>query len=61
MSVEIQKIIHDKLSECISSNLKIHTIDQDNSVLELDYVTISKFILDGIKDSGYEIVRIKND
>ncbi len=61
MSAEIQKIIYDKLSECISNNLKIHTIDKDNSILELDYVTISGIIIDGIRESGYDIVKVKND
>ena len=59
IDIEIQKIICNKLLECMSNNLKIHTIDKENSMLELNYVTISKFILDGIKTSGYEIVKIK--
>ena len=58
---EIQKIIYNKLSECISNNLKIHTIDKNNSMLELDYVTISKVILEGIIDSGYKIVKVKDN
>jgi len=57
--IEIQKIICNKLLECMSNNLKIHTIDKDNSMLELNYVTISKFILNGIKNSGYKIVKIE--
>jgi len=59
IDIEIQKIICNELLECMSNNLKIHTIDEDNSMLELNYVKISKFILDGIKTSGYEIVKIK--
>jgi len=58
MNTDVHKIIYNKLSECLSNNLKVHTIDKDNSMLELDYVTISNFIINGLKEFGYEIVRV---
>lgn len=52
----IKDLIFVALQDSFSSSVTFHKIDEDNSVIEMDYHKITKAILKSLAKDGYKIV-----
>ena len=52
----IKDLIFVALQDSFSSSVTFHKIDEDNSVIEMDYDRITKAILKSLAKDGYKIV-----
>lgn len=57
MTSNIEQIIFDSLKNVFTSALTVHTIDDQNSAMELDYEKIAKAIIDDLGKNNYFIVK----
>ena len=55
MSNPVKDIIFKALQDSFSANVTFHKIDDDNSVIEMDYNKITKEILKSLAKAGYQI------
>jgi hypothetical protein len=56
MSNPIKDIIFKALQDSFSQNVVFHTIDDKNSIIEMDYEKITKAILKSLAQAEYKIV-----
>lgn len=56
MSNPIKDIIFKALQDSFSQNVVFHTIDDKNSIIEMDYEKITKAILKSLSQAEYKIV-----
>lgn len=57
MSNPVKDIIFKALQDSFSSSVTFHQIDNDNSIIEMDYNKITKIILKSLASDGYQITK----
>lgn len=55
MSNPVKDIIFKALQDSFSENVVFHKIDDDNSIIEMDYNEITREILKYLSKEGYQI------
>lgn len=53
----VKEIIFNALQNSYSDSIVIHTIDDENSAIEMDYHKITKAILKALGENNYKIVQ----
>lgn len=53
----IKNIIFNALQNSASDNIKIHEIDFDNGVIDINYENITKAIMSALTSEGYKITK----
>ncbi len=54
----IKDLIFVALQDSFSDSVTFHKIDDDNSIIEMDYEKITKTILESLDQEGYRIIPI---
>ena len=57
----VKDIIYQALQDSASNNIVMHTIDDQNGVIEINYEKITKAILKSLNSNGYKIVKMKSN
>jgi nitrogen regulatory protein PII-like uncharacterized protein len=57
----VKDIIYQALQDSASNNIVMHTIDDENGVIEINYEKITKAILKSLNNNGYKIVKMKSN
>lgn len=53
----VKDIIYQALQNSVTEHIVMHKIDNDNSVMEVDYEKITKSILKSLNENQYKIVK----
>jgi hypothetical protein len=59
--MQTRQVIFEALKNIFTSALTVHTIDSNNSAMELDYDMIADEIIFQLNENGYSIVESKNN
>lgn len=53
----VKDIIYQALQNSVTEHIVIHKIDNDNSIMEVDYEKITKSILKSLNENKYKIIK----
>ena len=59
--MQTRQVIFEALKNIFTSALTVHTIDSNNSAMELEYDMIADEIIFQLNENGYSIVESKNN
>ena len=52
----VKELIYQALQDSAANNIVMHTIDDQNGVIEIDYEKITRAILKSLSNAGYKII-----